>query len=203
MKLIWNGHSCFTVATENGTVVIDPYRDGTVRGLKPLRVEADAVICTHEHGDHGARENVTLTGKEHSVKIEVLPSFHDNVGGTKRGKNDLFILSAEGFRVAHLGDIGCALTEEQIAALKGVDVLMLPVGGFFSVEPDEAKHMEEQIAPVVTIPMHYRSEAFGHMEIGTLDGYLKYCDDAVYYDSNVFELKPGMKKQTAVLKCPV
>ena len=113
MKLIWNGHSCFTLATEAGTLVIDPYEDGSVPGLSPLHLEADAVYCSHEHRDHGNRAAVALSGKPCAVEVEELATWHDEAQGAKRGPNTMRIFSAEGLRVAHLGDLGCGLTPEQ------------------------------------------------------------------------------------------
>ena len=119
MKLIWNGHSCFTLATEAGTLVIDPYEDGSVPGLSPLHLEADAVYCSHEHRDHGNRAAVALSGKPCAVEVEELATWHDEVQGAKRGPNTMRIFSAEGLRVAHLGDLGCGLTPEQAETMVG------------------------------------------------------------------------------------
>ena len=141
MKLIWNGHSCFTLATEAGTLVIDPYEDGSVPGLSPLHLEADAVYCSHEHRDHGNRAAVALSGKPCAVEVEELATWHDEVQGAKRGPNTMRIFSAEGLRVAHLGDLGCGLTPEQAEALSGLDALLIPVGGFYTID---AGHRDEQ-----------------------------------------------------------
>ena len=129
MKIIWNGHSCFTLDTAQGRVVLDPYQDGSVPGLSPLRLTADLVLCSHEHRDHGARDSVTLSGRSASVQVEELHTFHDPEQGALRGLNIIRILSAEGLRVAHLGDLGCDLTPEQTERLTGLDALMIPVGG--------------------------------------------------------------------------
>ena len=134
MKLIWNGHSCFTLATEAGTLVIDPYEDGSVPGLSPLHLKADAVYCSHEHRDHGNRAAVALSGKPCAVEVEELATWHDEVQGAKRGPNTMRIFSAEGLRVAHLGDLGCGLTPEQAEALSGLDALLIPVGGFYTID---------------------------------------------------------------------
>ena len=139
MKLIWNGHSCFTLATEAGTLVIDPYEDGSVPGLSPLHLEADAVYCSHEHRDHGNRAAVALSGKPCAVEVEELATWHDEVQGAKRGPNTMRIFSAEGLRVAHLGDLGCGLTPEQAEALSGLDALLIPVGGFYTIDAGQAK----------------------------------------------------------------
>ena len=129
MRLIWNGHSCFTLETAGGTVVVDPYLDGSVPGLAPIRLRADAVYCSHDHRDHGARELVALTGEKPDVAVETIHTWHDDQQGAQRGPNTIHIFQAEGLRVAHLGDLGCDLTPEQTERLTGLDALMIPVGG--------------------------------------------------------------------------
>ena len=200
MKLIWNGHSCFTLATEAGTLVIDPYEDGSVPGLSPLHLEADAVYCSHEHRDHGNRAAVALSGKPCAVEVEELATWHDEVQGAKRGPNTMRIFSAEGLRVAHLGDLGCGLTPEQAEALSGLDALLIPVGGFYTIDAKQAKALIDQIQPRVTLPMHYRGEAFGYDVIGTLDEFTDLCDCVVEYAGNSIELNGEMLQQVAVLK---
>ena len=113
MRLIWNGHSCFTLETAGGTVVVDPYLDGSVPGLAPIRLRADAVYCSHDHRDHGARELVALTGEKPDVAVETIHTWHDDQQGAQRGPNTIHIFQAEGLRVAHLGDLGCELEPEQ------------------------------------------------------------------------------------------
>ena len=131
MRLIWNGHSCFTLETAGGTVVVDPYLDGSVPGLAPIRLRADAVYCSHDHRDHGARELVALTGEKPDVAVETIHTWHDDQQGAQRGSNTIHIFQAEGLRVAHLGDLGCELEPEQLEALKGLDALMIPHAWIF------------------------------------------------------------------------
>ena len=135
MKLTWNGHSCFTLETAEGSVVLDPYADGSVPGLAPLRLTADTVLCSHRHRDHNAREVVTLTGKTPTFGVETISTFHDPEQGALRGENTIHIISAEGMRFAHLGDLGCELTARQMDQLHRVDVLMIPVGGYYHALP--------------------------------------------------------------------
>ena len=175
MRLIWNGHSCFTLETAGGTVVVDPYLDGSVPGLAPIRLRADAVYCSHDHRDHGARELVALTGEKPDVAVETIHTWHDDQQGAQRGPNTIHIFQAEGLRVAHLGDLGCELEPEQMDALKGLDALMIPVGGFYTIDAGQARALVEQLKPRVTIPMHYRSASFGYDVIAPLEDYLALC----------------------------
>lgn len=201
MKIIYHGHSCFTVEAEGYSLIFDPYADGSVRGFSPLRLTADAVYCSHTHDDHNAAELVTLSGRDCPLSVEKLPSFHDRVFGLKRGKNTIHILRAEGLRVAHLGDLGHTLSGEALAALRGVDALLIPVGGYFTIGPGEAKKLVDKIAPRVVVPMHYRLGGKGHDVLAELSEYLVLCDNVIQYDTNTLELTADTPAQTAVLRC--
>ncbi|MBQ3373736.1 MAG: MBL fold metallo-hydrolase [Oscillospiraceae bacterium] len=202
MELIWNGHSCFTVKTKDGTVVLDPFEDGKVPGYKPLRLEADLVLCSHEHADHNARKCVTLSGKPCRVAVETVASWHDDVQGAKRGPNTIHILGAEGMRIAHLGDLGCALDEAQAEALKGLDALLIPVGGFYTISAERAYEIVQQLQPRVVIPMHYRDATYGYDVLSTKEDYRRLCSDAVDYDTNRLTLTADTLAQTAFLHQP-
>lgn len=199
MELKWNGHSCFTLTTAQGSVVFDPYGEGSVPGLAPLRLCADLVLCSHEHRDHGAREAVALTGRTPSFQVEALPTYHDDAQGSLRGPNTIHIVSAEGMRLAHLGDLGCPLAPEQEARLKGVDVLLVPVGGYYTIGAAQAQALVQALAPRVVVPMHYRSPSFGYDVIAPLDDFLALRQDVVRYPANTLELTPRTPAQTAVL----
>ena len=201
MRLIWNGHSCFTMETADGTVVLDPYLDGSVPGLSPIRLTADAVYCSHGHRDHGGVEVVTLTGKTPALKVEELHTWHDDQQGALRGEDTIRIFETEGMRVAHLGDLGCTLEPEQMEKLKGLDALMIPVGGFYTIDAKQAKALVDQLQPRVNIPMHYRGDGFGYEVTGPLEDYLALCRDqnVVRYPGNTLELTPDTPAQTAVL----
>ena len=132
MKLTWLGHSCFKMESNGYTIILDPYEDGYVPGLAPVRETADAVFCSHEHSDHNGRETVTLKqdGVLSPFTITEIHTWHDDARGTKRGSNCIRIFDDGTYHVAHLGDLGCELESEQIEALKGLDAVMIPVGGF-------------------------------------------------------------------------
>lgn len=199
MKLIWNGHSCFTLRTAEGSVIFDPYQDGSVPGLAPLSLTADLVLCSHDHRDHGARDLVSLTGHTPSFQVETLSTFHDPERGALRGPNTVHILTAEGLRAAHLGDLGCRLESQQIQALQNLDLLMIPVGGYYTIDAAQAKVLADELNPRVVVPMHYRSDTFGYDVIGRLEDYLALCDNVVRYPGNTLELTRETPAQTAVL----
>lgn len=132
--------------------------------------------------------------------ITEIHTWHDDARGTKRGSNCIRIFDDGTYRAAHLGDLGCELESEQIEALKGLDAVMIPVGGFYTIDAKQAKALIDQIEPRVTIPMHYRGEAFGYDVIGTLDEFTDLCDCVVEYAGNSIELNGEMLQQVAVLK---
>ena len=179
MKITWHGHSCFTIATAQGSVTVDPFQDNYVPGLGVIRPVSDAVFCSHGHGDHHGVDAVQLTGKECGVGVETVSTFHDEVEGAKRGTNLIHIFSAEEMKVIHLGDLGCELTGEQIAALANPDVLLIPVGGFYTIDAKQARAIIDQLNPRVVIPMHYKGQGFGFDVIASVDDFLSLWEGTV------------------------
>ena len=200
MKLIWHGHSCFLAETALGTAVFDPYTDGKVPGLAPLSLTADAVYCSHGHDDHSAADKVTLTGRKPGFRVETIPCFHDDMRGLKRGRNTIHVLEAEGLRVAHLGDLGHRLKGPALEKLRGVDALLIPVGGFFTIDAAAARAVADDIGPRVVIPMHYRLGDMGFAQIAELSAFTDLCADVIYYDTNTLKLTAETPAQTAVLR---
>lgn len=184
MKLIWHGHSCFSLHTVQGSLVIDPFADHYVPGCGVVRTTADAVFCSHGHSDHNAKEVVDLTGAPCGISVETVDSWHDEVQGAKRGPNTIHIFSAEGMKVVHLGDLGCELDETQTAALKGCDVLLIPIGGFYTIDPTQAKEIVDQLSPRIVVPMHYRGDGFGYDVLATVEDFLALCGKATRLDTN-------------------
>lgn len=201
MHITWLGHSCFRVESRGYTAVLDPYADGSVEGLLPVRETADLVLCSHEHGDHKARDLVTLReGKAPVFRVETISTYHDDQKGAKRGPNTIHILDDGVFRAAHAGDLGCALSGEELEKLKGLDVLMVPVGGYYTIDAAQARALVNAVKPRIVIPMHYRGQGFGFDVLAELEDYTRLCGDVVYYGGSVLELTKDLPAQTAVLK---
>lgn len=203
MKLTWYGHSCFRLETMDGSVIFDPYAPGSVPGLKlPDGLTADAVICSHGHDDHNYAEGVRLTGVTPRFKTFQISCFHDEVRGAKRGKNLITAVDAEGLRAVHMGDIGHMLGAADIARLGKVDLLMLPVGGYYTIDARMAHALVSLIRPRVTVPMHYRGDGFGYDVISTVDGFLELSENVKRFGVSELEITASTPPMTAALRCP-
>lgn len=168
MKLTWLGHACFLLESGGYRVIIDPCKG--VRGVADTAGEADAVYCSHAHFDHCYTENVRVSGEKLSpFTVREIETFHDDNGGTQRGCNTVRAFAAEGITVVHLGDLGHQLSAEQIAAIGKCDVLLLPVGGTYTVDKDGAKAVADALNPRLICPMHYRRGEIGFEVLQTAE----------------------------------
>ena len=175
MKITWYGHACFALESADGRVVFDPYAPGKVPGWKLPELEAELVLCSHGHTDHSWAEGVTLSGRPFTGSVTQIPSFHDDRGGALRGENTISVVEAEDLRIAHMGDIGCMLTAEQLSALGRVDLMMIPVGGHYTVDARGAREIVQAVKPGIVIPMHFRGRGFGFPVIGKVEPFLKFA----------------------------
>jgi L-ascorbate metabolism protein UlaG (beta-lactamase superfamily) len=169
----WYGQACFLIVTSQGTKIItDPVSMGEYK--LPRDIQPDVVTVSHEHFDHnqveavpgkplvirglktGEKEVAQVETKVKDVRIFTVASCHDDSRGKERGLNAIFVFEFDGIRVAHLGDLGHILTEEQIAKIGPLDVLMIPVGGKFTIYGEDADRVIAQLEPkLVVFPMHY------------------------------------------------
>jgi len=160
------GHAEFLMETESGMrIVTDPYGEGC--GYPVQRMRADAVLVSHGHHDHNAVETLegiqTVVDKagEYTlapgVKVTAIKGFHDDDRGSKRGETLLFLLETEGLRIVHLGDLGCPLNEEQTEILSRPDILMIPVGGYYTIDGKTAAQTAKTLKARTVLPMHYRT----------------------------------------------
>lgn len=185
MKIQWLGHSCFKLTESTGTTVItDPFKPSTV-GYAMAYESADAVTLSHAHDDHNFLDavkgdpTVIDTAGNHDFKgisINGIQSFHDEENGAVRGENTIFKFSLDGVTVCHLGDIGEPCSPELIEQLFPVNILLLPVGGTYTVDAEGAKEYVEKIMPDVVIPMHYKTKHC-EMDIDRVDAFLRLFDD--------------------------
>jgi len=186
MKIRWFGHSFFEITTKNRegkeiTVHTDPY-DSSIGYKPPEKLTSDVVTVSHPHFDHNNTKifsNIGVlldTAGEYSVngaEMKGVLTFHDKKEGAEKGTNIVFTIDSEDMRLAHLGDLGHILTDEQIREIGKVDILLTPVGGSFSLNGDEAAKVVKQLEPKIVIPMHYKTP---ELKLD-LEGTDKFCDN--------------------------
>jgi len=182
MTITWLGHSCFKIQDKEVTLITDPY-DPSI-GLKLPRIAADIVTISHDHSDHNnvagvhgkVGEPFVISGPgEYEVKdtfIYGIPFWHDKKEGEERGVSIAYRIEIEGISIAHLGDLGHTLTEEQASKLDGVDILLIPVGGKYTIGAHEASEVINEIEPRIVIPMHYKIPGL-KLDIDQVDKFLK------------------------------
>ena len=201
MTLTWLGHSCFLVESQGFRLILDPYEPDSVPGYQPISAQADQVLCSHEHRDHHGVDQVTLRqGGASPFTVETISTWHDDQQGALRGPNTIHILDDGQCRIAHLGDLGCQLTATQKDQLKGLDALLIPVGGYYTIDASQAQALADELKPRVVIPMHYRGEGFGYDVIGPLEAFTALCGNVVSYPGSQLELTAQTPEQVAVLK---
>ncbi|MGM0574988.1 MAG: MBL fold metallo-hydrolase [Myxococcota bacterium] len=170
MEITFNGHACLTVRDGAGRVLVtDPYRPGAFGGRiahAPVRVPADVVAVSHYHVDHshvtadlsegaGLPPVADRSGRVAGFAFDFRFTYHDRQGGTRMGMTAMYAFEVDGLRVVHLGDVGCPLTPEDAAALGPVDVLVWPVGGRFTLGPEDAPEVLATLRPRLALPVHY------------------------------------------------
>ena len=190
-KLVYLGHSAFLIEANNYSLVTDPYQNGSVPNMKlPHIHEVDAVFCSHEHSDHNARELVKIKNNPNPIKVVSVRVPHDHDNGAKRGLNDINMFDVDGYKVVHLGDMGCVLDEKTLAPFKNCDVLLAPINGFFTINPNELKAIAEIIKPRILIPMHYFMEKYqsGYQDGYMIDTFLKLFPDYEYLKNEELDL---------------
>lgn len=169
MKIKWNGHASFTITADNGTVIVtDPYNPisyGDELSYDTVRDRADVALVSHEHPDHnyveglpGSPEVLKGTGEIKGIAVTGINTFHDESGGSKRGENTVFRFTVDWITICFLGDLGHVLSREQISTIGPVDMLMVPVGGTYTIDADTALKVVEAIRPKVAVPMHFRTK---------------------------------------------
>lgn len=174
MKLRYLGHAAFELELSDGRkIVFDPYESGSYDGALaygPIAGPHDIAVVSHDHPDHRFEGVVSRAGTVwdgpgktdiDGVRITSIPTFHDETKGSERGTNLISVVEADGVRVAHLGDLGHAITKADAPALEGVDVMIVPVGGYFTINAAAAKAIVEEFSPKIVIPMHYKTGKCG------------------------------------------
>jgi len=184
MRLTYYGHSSFLVETADGTrVILDPYRHGAFNGTvryAPIDEPADAVVASHTHDDHGAVDTIPgdplvfvrpVSETVGPLQITGVEVAHDDTGGSERGGNTVVLLDDGDVRLVHLGDLGHTLDAATVQAIGRVDVLLVPVGGFYTVDHNQAAEVVEALAPRIVVPMHFKTDR-ADFPIAPVDAFL-------------------------------
>lgn len=210
IRIIWHGHACFEVREENMNTVFDPH-DGTSIGLPKPRTKGDIILVTHDHFDHNAidvvkeKESIIIdrifNDYIKGIKIETREEFHDESMGRERGKIRIYKVKIKKYVIAHLGDLGRIPEMSVIDWLKDVDVLLIPVGGTFTIDGKQAAKLIKMINPKIAIPMHYKVPGLS-LPIADISNFInsvkKYVENIEFIDNNIYELKE-LPNQTKIV----
>lgn len=202
MKLRSLGHASFLATAADGTkVLMDPYRAGAFGGAiryAQIQETVDVVLTSHDHEDHGWVQDLPGSPvvfkreparQAKGIEFRGIATFHDTSGGSQRGKNIIFCFTMDGVRVCHCGDLGHVLSDDQAKEIGAVDVLLVPVGGFFTIDAGGAAQVMQKLQPKITIPMHYKTSKI-NLPIATLDDFLAGKTNVRQHGSPEIEITP-------------
>lgn len=209
MKIDWIAHACFKVTMEDGfTILFDPFEDQI--GYKLGEMDVDLLLSTHDHYDHNNFAEVKATRviceegefNLENVKITGIPCFHDGEQGALRGKNIIYRVEAENMVLVHMGDIGHIPDSELYGKIGDVDILLVPVGGVYTVDAEQALEICEHIMPHMIIPMHYKT-IFLKMDLASVysftDGAVNQFDRVHSGATSITVTPPKLKKRPRVI----
>jgi L-ascorbate metabolism protein UlaG (beta-lactamase superfamily) len=198
MKVKYLGHSAFLITSEKGLKIItDPYNTSPTLTYGEIKESADIVTISHEHLDHynpatvrGNPQVIKGTGRVvvKGIEFNGIASYHDEARGRMRGNNIIFCFDVDSMRVCHLGDLGHLLDDRQLKEIGDVNILLIPVGGYFTIDARAASQVCNQLKPSVIIPMHYKTEK-GIPGVAGVDEFIKGKDNVTRQDSSEVEFK--------------
>jgi L-ascorbate metabolism protein UlaG (beta-lactamase superfamily) len=208
MKIKWNGHASFTMTAADGTMIVtDPYDPGGYGGIlkyDPVTDAADGVLVSHDHADHnyvdgipGSPHVLKGSGQIKDVAVKGIDMYHDESGGSERGTNTVFVFELDGVKVCFLGDLGHQLSSEQLQAIDAIDLLLIPIGGTFTVDAAGAVGVIEAIGPKLVIPMHYKTEKCD-LPIGSVDDFLAKMTNVQNIGKSEVDVSPADLPETGM-----
>lgn len=205
MKIKWLGHASFMIISDSEIKIItDPYLTGGNLSYGEIRESADVVTVSHDHSDHNnvaaVRGNPKVVSKAittdvRGIKLNGIPCYHDDAQGKQRGKNILFCFEVDGIRVCHLGDLGHLLSDREVAELGTVDILLIPVGGFYTIDARVAGQVCDRLKPKVIIPMHFKNNRCAY-PIAGVDEFLRDKRWVEHSNTSEVEFKPEELRTT-------
>jgi len=204
MKINWLAHATFAITSDAGTKIItDPIANGEHMTYDELDESADIVTVSHDHLDHcnvaavkGNPEILRASAEVKGIKFKAIPSYHDASQGKDRGSNTMFSIELDGIRVFHPGDLGHLLSDLDVKEIGKVDIIFLPVGGHFTIDPMVAGQLCDQLKPKIIIPMHFKTDKC-KMPIVGVDEFLKGKENVTRLDSSEVEFKSEELPDTA------
>lgn len=199
MKIKWFGQAAFLISSDSGIKIItDPYAPNETLTYKEINESADIVTVSHEHFDHnnvagvkGKPAVVKGTAEITGMKFKSISTYHDNNGGSQRGSNTIFRFEVDGIGVCHLGDLGHSLSDKQVAEIGKVDILLVPVGGNYTIDARVAAEVCTRLAPKIIIPMHFRNDRCPSFPVAGVDDFLKGKSNVTRLEVSEAEFKAG------------
>lgn len=196
MQIKWLGHSSFLITSKNGTkILMDPF-DSTI-GYNVYKGDADIVSISHHHFDHNCLKYlkgdymvIDKIGEFNikNIKIKGFKTYHDKFYGAKRGENIIFRFEIDGLVICHLGDLGHMLTDEEISSLGNIDILLIPIGGNYTIDNIEAYALCEKIKSNIVIPMHYKTPNLNFELLG-LENFLIKFEESDKINTTTFNIE--------------
>jgi len=211
MKVKWLGHACFLITSAGGLKIItDPFVTNGGINYKPINEKADIVTVSHDHADHnnaamvsGQPQVIKIAGDREvkGVQVKGIATYHDTSKGKERGNNTIFCFNLDNINICHLGDLGHKLSQEELTRIGKVDVLLIPVGGFYTIDAKTANDVCQSLKPRVVIPMHYKTDKCAY-PIAGVEEFLKLRTRVVKWDSSEMEFQADKLPvdETVVLK---
>ncbi len=206
MKVKWLGHACFLITSGDGLKIItDPYVQGSGLKYSPIDESADIVTVSHDHFDHnnvaavkGNPEVVKGSGTKtvKGIQFKGVATHHDEAKGSQRGDNVVFCFSIDGIKVCHLGDLGHRLSKQEITEIGAIDILLIPVGGFFTIDAKTASQVCEDLKPKVIIPMHFKTAKCVDFPITQVDDFLAGKPNVKRLNSSETDFKASQLPET-------
>jgi L-ascorbate metabolism protein UlaG (beta-lactamase superfamily) len=199
MKIKWLGHACFLITSNSGIrIVTDPYKADYALAYDEIKESADIVTVSHEHFDHnntrvimGKPLMVRKSAEAKGLNFKSIDTFHDGMGGRERGSNTLFCFTVDAINICHCGDLGHIPSDKQCAEIGSVDVLLIPVGGFFTLEPYQVDQFVGKINPRLVIPMHYKTSKSSKMPFAGVENFIAGKKNVMNINKSEIELQMG------------
>ncbi|AJD30978.1 MBL fold metallo-hydrolase [Clostridium sporogenes] len=200
MKIKWLGHSCFILESNSKTTIItDPYEPSI--GIHRINYASDICTISHNHFDHNFKDDlnknciildIPIQYEHKDLKIKGFKSYHDKLNGLKRGNNIIFKFNIDGFNICHLGDLGHLLSKDFIYSLGSIDVLLIPIGGNYTLNGKEAAKLCKNINSHIIIPMHFGLDNI-KIKLDGLEDFLVHMDKNLEIGSNIITLENNIK----------